>query len=437
MLASWSSQWHEDSPHANAHYDGKIMMQPIAYLTCEIKGRDLESRALIAAHLVKRGYTALVGQYWNLKDNSPEAPKGCYLFKTSNKIQAEGMAACKYGGHAIVASDEEALSSSEELAHTTTDAFALDVCDKFLALNAGHKRALAKAYPNGASKILVAGTARADLLRAIEYDRPHPKPYVLFNTSFGRLNSVWGNPEKAIQAYVDGMKFDLNNPFHVAIVQSRINYEKESLTQTRSLLDTLVARCDCDIVIRPHPSENAGWWMKHYAKFDHVRIVTASDPFPWMQHAVLMVHNDSTTGVEAAVMGTRCLNLSPDGPWAERLVLRQVNYSAPTAAAAMDAVDNALSKGIGPIVDTAFNDPFPLDCASTFAQAIASMLPPPRPMESFAWRDTTRTDVQRSKFSASLDDISQAMARVSRIAGCNGYEIEEITDSVAMIRPAG
>src|SRR5262245_34403808 len=84
---------------------------PVVYLTCELKGRDLGARLLIADHVVAAGYTAVVGQFWGLTDAimSQHLPPGVMCFATANKVQVRTMAACKRVGQIIATTDEEAL----------------------------------------------------------------------------------------------------------------------------------------------------------------------------------------------------------------------------------------------------------------------------------------------------------------------------------------
>ncbi len=410
-------------------------MEPIVYLTCEIKGRDLDSRALIAAHLVKRGYTALLGQYWNLKDSAPTAPRGCYLFKTANQIQADGMSACKMYGHDVVASDEESLSASEAVAAELTVPATFDYCDLYLALTPAHERAVHKAIPASKGRVRVTGTARADILRATRFDRPHAAPYVLFNTSFGWLNSVWGSVIHAINNYSRGSQRDLETPEDQALIRSRVDYETAALRETRALLDWFIARADMDIILRPHPNENVSWWRKHYGRAGRLHIVENTDPYPWTQHAALLIHSDSTTGVEATVMGVPCLNLSPHDAWARRLILRDINYSVAAAGEAFGAIESFLDRGEGPIAEARSNDPFPRDCAAASAAAIASLLPPPRPMTAFPWALTPRTDIHKKKFTVSADEFAESLGRALKMAGCEDYAIEPLVDSVVKVRP--
>jgi surface carbohydrate biosynthesis protein len=410
-------------------------LEPIVYLTCEIKGRDLDSRALIAAHLVKRGYTVLLGQYWNLKDSAPAAPHGCYLFKTANQIQADGMSVCKMHGHDVVASDEESLSVSEAVAADLTVPATFEYCDLYLALTAAHERALHKAIPASKGRVRVTGTARADILRATRFDRPHVAPYVLFNTSFGWLNSVWGSVIHAINNYTRGTQRDLNTPEDQALIRARVDYETAALKETRTLLDWFIARADMDIVLRPHPNENVNWWRKHYGRAPRVHIVENTDPYPWTQHTALLIHSDSTTGVEATIMGVPCLNLSPHDEWARRLVLRDINHSVANASEAAPTIETFLAQGDGPIAEARSKDPFPKDCAAASAQAIASLLPPPHPLGAFPWTLTPRTDIHRKKFTVSPEEFAESLGRAFEMAGHAAYTMEPLVDSVVKVSP--
>jgi surface carbohydrate biosynthesis protein len=409
------------------------MLQPIVYLTCELKGRDLDSRALIGAHLVKMGYTVVLGQYWNLMDNAPTAPRGCYFFKTSNQVQARGMKLCKYFGHAVVASDEEAITLPESLSATATDGATFEVCDLFLALNEGHKRALLKAFRSAVGKVRVAGTARADILRAVDYPNPHQAPYILFNTSFGVLNSIWKSLDLALRAYRKGISRLIPTDEQERIIQSRIDYERAALHETKALLEWLVRRNDIDIILRPHPGEDAGFW--HIANAGRLKVIEKSDAYPWTQHAKLMIHSDSTTGVEAALMGVSCVNLSPVDSWAERLTLRDINYSSRSAVEAQSAIAEFLATGKGPIASASFNDPFPLSSGEKIAGAMIPFLPAPQPVPSFSWSDTSRNDPQKEKFTVSLEEFLVSMRQASNLARVSAYEVSQIADSVALVRP--
>ena len=397
-------------------------MEPVAYLTCEIKGRDFRSRMLIAAHLVKRGYSVILGQYWNLIANVRYAPKGVFLFKTANKIQVEGMRVCKKYGHTVVASDEEALSTSEALATHTTDPETFQYCDAYLAINPGHARALSRAYPGRAFPVV--GTARADLLRTARYARPHPKPYALLNTSFGMTNSVWGDVGKAAAIYAKGRGWNIDTPEHRAFMAARIEYERRALTETKSLLSWLVQSSDLDVIVRPHPNEKLAIW-----DMPGVSVVQNSDPSPWLKHAHVMVHNDSTLGLEAAIMGAPALNLSPADTWASRLNVRKFNETVHSSGDAIQAISTGR---VGCERDT--SDLAPFDAAEKFAGEIAKLLPPPRSFTLPAWGSSSRVDVQKKKITVTVEECLEATNEIFPIAGAKAT-VSHLTDTVFMFQP--
>ncbi|MBX7200398.1 MAG: hypothetical protein K1X51_13615 [Rhodospirillaceae bacterium] len=413
------------------------MMSPIAYLTCELKGRDFESRLLIAAELIKLGYYVVVGQYWGLIFAAPAAPRGCYLFKTANNIQADAMQKCAGLGHKVVAADEEALPWVPALAPANADARTFDYCDSFLALNAAHAQAVEAAFPMARGKTTVSGTARMDLLLKTRTARPKPEPYILFNLGFGFINSLWGDLDKAVQIYVTGSRLDLTNPAHKALPDDRLAFEKAAFRETEALIDRVEAETDVDLVVRPHPSERAEFWQEKYRDRLRVTVVSHSDPIPWIQHAKLMVHSDSSTGLEAAVLGTPALNLSPSDPWAERLILRTITPGVATASEAAAAIA-AFCRGDR--TGAAFRarrvqDLFPPDGAKATAQTIARLLPEPGGLAGIKWERLNRSAAQREKFTVSADEAEAAMTRIFAMAGVPPKPMFTLDDSVFAIAP--
>jgi surface carbohydrate biosynthesis protein len=409
---------------------------PIVYLTCEIKGRDLESRLLIAAHLVKLGYYAVVGQYWGLGRSAGAALRGVYHFKTANNIQAVGMATVKGHGHKVVASDEEVLGSSEALAASTTDQAVFEHCDRYFAFNESHKRAILKAFPNADSRVIVTGSARGDLLRMAAYARPHARPYVLINTSFGLINSMWGDLEKAVGIYATGMGWDLARPEDAAVMKARVEYEIASLRETNALLAWLASQRKYDVIVRPHPTERAELWEGVARGHDHVHVRTASDPFAWTKHAALMIHSDSTLGTEVTLFDTPTLNLSPLEEWARRLITRDINFTVTSAVQAQEPISLLLADGSGPLAAPFVTDVFPPNSAETTARELAKLLPKPGPLSGMPWAKTERHEKERAKFTVSPEEFRTAVARVLPIAGSPRADVMDLDDSVVLLLPA-
>ena len=400
-------------------------MAPIVYLTCEIKGRDFKSRLLIAAHLLKLGYHVVVGQQWSMGLNAPHALRGCVLFKTANRIQGEAMRGFKELGYVVVGSDEEALSTSTALAAHTVDPLAMAMSAAFFALNERHQEALARAFPEHAPRIVATGTARADLMRISRQGRPHPRPYILVNTSFGFTNSVWGGEAEAVQAYLRGRNSDLSDSKQVAATNLRLSYERAAMRELEVLLSWLAANSGLDVVLRPHPNEKPERWYG----VPGITVVTGSESIPWIKHAHVTIHNDSTTGIEAAIIGARAINLSPEDGWAERLVLREVNYTVATATQAIEAIKSGR-------IETARNTEFvPLYGARRAAKAIAATLPGPGKIGPLPWTPHARPDFQKAKMSVTFDECLAAMKELFPTAAVPLKRFREIDDSVFHFEP--
>ena len=382
------------------------------------------------------GYYAVVGQYWGLGRNAGPVLRGIYHFKTANKIQVDGMATVKGYGHGVVASDEEVLGSSEALAAHTTDTTVFDHCDKYFAFNQSHERALLKAFPKAFGRVTVTGSPRGDLLRAVIYERPQERPYVLLNTSFGLINSMWGDLDKAVGVYATGMSWDLSRPDDAAVMKARVEYEIKALSETKALLAWLATQEKYDVVIRPHPTEKAELWQDLARGHVHVRVVTASDPFQWTKHAALMVHSDSTLGVEVTLFETPTLNLSPLDEWARRLITRDINFTARSLEEARDPISLLLADRRGPLAAPFAANVFPPNSAETTASELSKLLPKPARLSGMPWAKVERHEKERAKFTVSADEFRAAIARVFPIAGNPPAEVLDLDDSVVLILPS-
>jgi surface carbohydrate biosynthesis protein len=378
----------------------------------------------------------VVGQYWSIANNARDGLRGVYHFKTANMIQAYAMRVCKTAGHMVVASDEEVLGWSEELIADTTDATTFKWCDRYFAFDETHKKALLRKFPAAADRIRVTGSARGDLLRSATYERPHEKRYVLFNTSFGLLNSIWGSLEAAVKIYAAGMRWDLSRPEHAAIMKSRIDYETSGLRETKALLTALLVQNKYDIVIRPHPSEKAELWQTLVEGHSGAHVVTASDPYQWTKHAALMIHSDSTLGVEVTSLGTPALNLSTQDEWAKRLVVRDINFTVRSAAEAVDPVYRLLKTGDGPLAAPYLVEVFPPNSAGRTAKEFLELLPPPERLPPMGWVRYKRTDREKEKFTVSAEEFRAAIDRVLPLAGVESAEVVDFDDSVVLLMPA-
>ena len=375
-------------------------MQRIVYLLCELKARDFEPRLLIAAALLKAGCAVVVGQRWGMAHNGPTAQQGCYLFPTANAIQAATMATVAQGGHIIAAADEEALAlagpamleilAPESLKHAA-----------FFAHSDLHARAVSTAFPG--SNITVTGSARIDLCAAQAANVPRPEtPYVLVNTNFPLTNSLWGSPENA-QAQL--------NMGGLTDAAERVAWEAGRREKFMPVLTWMLENFAGEIVIRPHPAENAGLWQGLAAQKPNVRVIVGESPGPWLAGARLVIHTDSTTGLEAVVMGRPVLNISTEPDWGAKFVMRFINTTVTSADAAIAALAGFRATGTLPPPPQAVAEMYPARGAQRTADAILRLLQArdAKPVGGdFRWQPVDRPEVLKRKITISKAEVADS-----------------------------
>jgi len=412
-------------------------LYPIAYLTCEVKARDLVSRMLIAAHLIKRGYSVVVGQQWGCFESAAHAVRGAYLFKTTNKFQAKMMKHVRDAGHIAVASDEEAMVSAAALAAEKTHPSAVENCDHYLALSALHADSLRAHFPAFTSKFELVGSARIDLVRQAKRSRPHKRSYVLFNTSFGIINGLYGDFNQAAKYYFDLTQADPNNPDDIAAMRLRIDYETAAHNETLKLISAFLEKTDHDIVIRPHPAEQPDMWQQLLQKNpNRISVVTGSDPVQWIKYAHLMLHSDSTTGVEAAILGKPAINVSPIEAWSRKFIVRDMNVTVANAEQAFELGYEALRFPERTKLVRNADNVFPRNGAEATARAIARFLPPPAELPRLEWTTILhREEILRNKFTVTPDEFQEAIQRTFSLAGASKPTVVPCDDSVVLLVP--
>ena len=69
---------------------------------------------------------------------------------------------------------------------------------------------------------------------------------------------------------------------------------------------------DCEIVIRPHPSENAGVWNEIADRHKNCICTSEGAAIDWILKSDVLLHNSCTTAVEAALLGVPALAYAPN-----------------------------------------------------------------------------------------------------------------------------
>jgi surface carbohydrate biosynthesis protein len=430
---------------------GDLSLQPIVYLTCELKGRDLESRVFLAGHLLRMGFRVVLGQQWALWANQSTALRGCYFFKTANHVQAKQMEHCAQSGHLVVSCDEEALPFAGVALLDNVHPLAMERSHLFLAQNDNHKLILAGAYPAAAERIKTAGNIRVDLLdmAAQTYAAETRKiiadlgSYVLFNTGFALTNSLLGGTEGAVERLFKALSPELQNEKGMEEIKHRLAFERDSRKHIMALIDwTAALDPNLAVVVRPHPAEHGDAWQGFFKDRPNGHIVVGSNPIPWILGAQIVIHAVSTTGMEAAILGRPCLNVSPHGheEYTSMFLMQDINYTVATAKDGAKAVVEFFQSRSGPLVQPAATaQAFAPHATQNTAQAIAKLFADhgiaPGPIPRLSWGAVERHDMERVKFTVSAAEIMASVNTLLPRTGVFSPVIEELDDSVFLLSP--
>ena len=96
---------------------------------------------------------------------------------------------------------------------------------------------------------------------------------------------------------------------------------------------------DLDVIVRPHPSENAVFYQHAFAPFRNVAVTNSGSVLDWIRPAELVVHCNCTTGVEAVLAGRRALNMRPNATPRSDLDKEVAKEAGVNASSVRDALE--------------------------------------------------------------------------------------------------
>lgn len=297
------------------------MINPVVYIPLELKARDLDSRLLLAAELINKDLNVIIGQQWSLSKNIYNVPRGLFLFKTVNEIQATQMLDAVDAGHIVTSSDEEVLACACDecfrsgLCHTAAKNMHI-----FFANNKKHADIVKNQYEEMRDKTFITGNPRIEIAKKwgkVLYQKEILKikkeigPYFLFNTNFGWVNSIWGENEDPRDIAIRTGHLELNNKKSIEAYEDEIDWEKSNMAELEKVIRWFTSLdTPFKTVIRPHPAEDATYWKKKYSHEDIV-IIESSPPIPWALASEALIHTTCTTGFEAQLLGIPSLSITP------------------------------------------------------------------------------------------------------------------------------
>ncbi len=164
-------------------------------------------------------------------------------------------------------------------------------------------------------RLFVTGNPRIDTMRreALPFHQPLVDAirqahgdYVLLNTNFPTVNNLTpqGGGVRLASWALDSRGQEVEQAF---LGNKRAMYEK--MLEIAPKLAKAIA--PLNLIIRPHPNEDHEPWHAAARGIANAKVVFEGGVVPWIIGAKALVHNNCTTAVELAVLGTPVLNFRP------------------------------------------------------------------------------------------------------------------------------
>jgi surface carbohydrate biosynthesis protein len=300
------------------------------YIKMEILDRELEGRLLLALAAAERGHDVLLGSMNALLSHRLWLTPGIYHDKSltpkPGKVALHRRLAD--AGFAVTSQDEESGLKQPDYAPFARRRFStetLGVAAAALTWGPHDTAALHEMYPDASDRIRMTGSPRVDLWRP-ELRRLHggsrdaaplpgidpSRPVVLVapgSIPF-RPNDFWTMIRDARPRQFKD-EDDPREWSHYSAHATAFAYTGRLVRAVRLAAHALP---HVQIVVRPHPKSADGAWEAVLGPVpDNVIVTRDGSSGRWLAAADAMVHNGSTTGVEAAAGGVAVVSFQPHG----------------------------------------------------------------------------------------------------------------------------
>lgn len=429
------------------------------FLPVEILERELDAKLLLSWELLKSGYPVVIGQQWGIFNNIRNFHAGTILFKGYHGIFSSAIDQALIEDWDVFALEEENLSLIDSSLIRSVSSKLVGKNVQVLA-NGDFEADVLRAQ---GIPVAVTGNPRMDILkdRFRYYFQPevnairirHGK-YILINTNFGYINSVWGSLEEVLGIQQRAGTYDPKDPKSVELIGKHVECESKNRAEVLKVLDYLYDNTAYNVVVRPHPAERVDTWLSHIEVAGYTSRVFCKKEgshIPWTLGSDMLIHTACTTGIEAAVAGKLAVNMTSDqNIYSSTFLSPQINQSFASISELLDTrgsdlfsklhteqsglnLESNLARASRFIHNAGSNDSL-----SKIAQRLlvpqSSLNPALKPNANL--KETWRHEVQKRKFSISRDSLVDRMSRLYSKLDRIKISVAQIEDSIFLLRPA-
>jgi surface carbohydrate biosynthesis protein len=304
----------------------RMNSKPSLIIPVENQVREFDSKLLLSCVAAERNFESFLGYRTELDYCIGTLPRSTYLCKSMTRKSRMVFRLLRQLGHEINVWDEEALvylSDDHYFARRLTPQ-TLKLVSSLFAWGQDNEEVFRR-YPHfDGTPIHVTGNPRIDLLRPelrgyfdedVEKLRNRIGSFVLVNTNFSMVNGFVDSLNLFRRTTQPGEEPELGAPAIGTSREFAAGYAKHKSATFKAFVEMLPAICDLlpehTIVVRPHPSESPTPWLEAADGHANLRIEHEGNVIPWLLAADALIHNGSTTAVEAHILGLPAIAYRP------------------------------------------------------------------------------------------------------------------------------
>lgn len=291
------------------------------FLALEVMDRELVHKSILAMYLASLKVPIYIGHKAEIYQLALESKSAGILFNKSVgfKNNRETYSKLKNKGYVIVGQDEEAgivFSKFEEFYKRRKSLKDIKELHHWFCWSVDEYNFLKNELEIPIEKLSVSGSSRSILWSTyanefwkdeVENINSKVEDYVLFAT-----NSVLSNsPLNKFDLLENARKKDDWLSSRKLLFESKIEFEIESNRLFISLIEEILASSNLRIVIKVHPAESAEFWIKKFGSSPRILIVKRGPISPWILQSIFVVHNGTTSAIEARLLGKKLVAAIP------------------------------------------------------------------------------------------------------------------------------
>ena len=263
--------------------------------------RDLEGMVLVAAHLALRGVEVFVVPMYQKHETWALRPDFVLLNYLRHAHQ-RFLSTCLSAGIRVGVLDTEGGVRNDFDTFAGQVAPMLPGVSLYCVWGGVQRQVLAEVARRYRVPVVETGCPRYDFATApwsaaLQARPETSEPMVLVNTNFPVVNSRFQSEEHEIREL---LKFGWSEE----VARGRSRQTRIAREEMLRVVEELSEQCgEAQIVVRPHPFEDAAGYRHAFSRLDNVCVSQEGSVFEWIARARVLVHHNCSTAIEAVMMG--------------------------------------------------------------------------------------------------------------------------------------